>query len=177
MRKICLNKGIFSLKTVFLFCIYGFYSIIAMTVIGKLFGINTFGFQELSLREVLSVSLGFYFYIYISSFNILALLTFLFISKDIVKFKFIKYLYTVVFALFCVYLLYVILIVILENSNSNQFYLWLLPQKPGIIGSEYFWGNIIMGSLLFYSWFLPLWYYKLGDWFWQRGKWAKNSMQ
>ena len=43
--------------------------------------------------------------------------------------------------------------------------------------TQAFWFGIVLPYLIFYSWFLPLWYYKLGDWFWQRGKWAKNSMQ
>jgi len=39
--------------------------------------------------------------------------------------------------------------------------------------TQAFWFGIVFPYLLFYSLLLPLWYYRLGDWFWNRGKYAK----
>jgi|GEM_PF-2223650 len=164
------------LKTCFLLCLfilYGACSAAAMTAYGILFGIPSWGFQELSLHEILIASLGFYFWIFLSLFNIIALPGVIIRSKKLLKNSFRIFLVRNLKGIFVSYLIYaLIILVFLKNDTKGAFTLHL-PQRLGKPGGEVFWGNIIGGTLLFYSWFLPLWYYRLGGWFWTRGKYAK----
>ena len=167
-------------KFLFVLLVYLVYGVITLSV---LFAIDKFtdlsGFStyklEYSLSSILGHLFALYLYIYISLFNIISVISFLIWSKFRVFDNFTSFFKKCLVVLFISYLS--VLMIFLISGEDIFLRGNLPPMLGGLKDSGIFIGNIVISTVLFYSWFLPLWYYKLGDWFWQRGKWAKNYMQ
>ena len=155
---------------------YGLISYLCYSIYNRHIGKSDFGLSEITNPIVLFISMPIVFYVYftISFFNQASIVIFFTWTRLIRPASFARFLVVGLAGLLAAYLLGFLIF----PFTKDWAFLFVYDNKPRWFGdteSGNFIGNIIIGTLLSWSWFLPLWYYKLGDWFWGRGKYAKNE--
>lgn len=152
---------------------YGCTTVIAVFSYGYLFSgviLDIENWSNIFLGAILH-----FIFLPISLFSYLSLTSIIFIKRKPIE-PYGKFVFICCIAILCSYLIHIAVFGFLSTDDRTlQMWRGALPMKFGSFNSEIFWGNYVFGPLFFYSWFLPLWYYKLGDWFWGRGKWAKDE--
>jgi len=88
-------------------------------------------------------------------------------------------LYMYLWGFITIIILFIISYIIVDFVFGFDFFGRLISINIKSDNCEYllFYFNNYIYPIIYLIIFAPLWYYKLGDWFWQRGKWAKNSLQ
>lgn len=104
----------------------------------------------------------FYSMFFISLYNTLSITSFIIISSRLYKKEtFSKFLKRSIGILLLSYVISLFIFLVINLDGKHEIFKAHLPHLFGSKNSEIFIGNIILGSLLFYTWFIPLRYYLL----------------
>lgn len=170
-----LSSGYSRILFVFmLYVVYGAIAFVSYAYYNDYLGKGDMGLNDhFFLANVWGLVAVNYLFIFRSSYNVISIMMFLLWTKYIRPIRFICFLGISIPGLVISYLAGFLIFPKIEVWKE----MFLLHNVPRAFGDTFdgnFIGNIVIGSVLFYSWFIPLWYYKLGDWFWRRGRYAKD---
>jgi len=159
MRRICV--------LIFFFIIYIFIAQYSFEIIDLLFNNNKN--KSGQIRNSLVVNtIVWLIYITHSGFNWVSYILTISCSKFVKSFK-----SFILRSLILFIVSYTICYLLTSVLSGNDYARLIYDPVYSRSDSLFFYSNFVVSTILFYVWFLPLWYYRINDWFWNRGKYVK----
>lgn len=154
---------------VLLYIIYASIALIVFCMLNKFpqYKYYITGTLKFNLKSILSYLFSFYIFIYVSLFNWISLTSILFYLRYRKNDTFNKY---IIKSLAILLLSYLLVLLTFYIFGEIEFLRMNLPVFLGGSENIVFIGNIVITTILFYSWFLPLGYYKLSGWIRRKDK-------